>query len=144
MKANLVKDWMTPDPISVSPDATLPEAHALMTERRIRRLLVMDGDKLEGIVTRGDVRGAEPSKATSLSIFEVNYLLSRLTIDKIMTADVTTIGPEDPIAGAALLMNEKKISGLPVIDGGKVVGIITESDIFRMVVEEWKTEGIPA
>lgn len=144
MHGNLVKDWMTPEPVVAPPDTTLPEAHNLMAQNNIRRLLVMDVDKLVGIVTRGDVRGAEPSEATSLSIFEVNYLLSRLTVEKIMTRDCITVGPSDPIGKAASLMAENKVSGLPVMDGDRLVGIITESDIFRMVVEEWKAEGVSA
>lgn len=142
MKENLVKNWMTAETIVASPDTTLPEAHNMMSQHNIRRLLVMDGGKLVGIVTRGDVRGAEPSEATSLSIFEVNYLLSRLTLDKIMTTDMVTVGPDDPVGKAANLMAEKKVSGLPVVEGDKLVGIITESDIFRMIVEEWKAEGV--
>jgi CBS domain-containing protein len=145
MQRTLVKDWMTPDPIVVSPDTTLPEAHDLMAKHKIRRLLVVDAKKkLVGIVTRGDIRGAEPSEATSLSIFEINYLLARLTVDKIMTTDVVAVGPNDPIGKAANLMIENKISGLPVVDDGKLVGIITESDIFRMVVERWRAEGVPS
>jgi CBS domain-containing protein len=104
----------------------------------------MDGDELVGIVTRGDVRGAEPSEATTLSIFEINYLLTRFPVKKIMTTDVIAIGLDEPIGKAASLMIENKISGLPVMDGEKVVGIITESDIFRMVVQEWKAKGIPS
>lgn len=143
MKESLVKNWMTAETIVASPDTTLPEAHNTMSQHDIRRLLVVDsGGKLIGIVTRGDVRGAEPSDATSLSIFEVNYLLSRLTLDKIMTTDMVTVGPDDPIGKAANLMDENKVSGLPVVDGDKLVGIITESDIFRMIVEEWKAEGV--
>ena len=117
MQRNLVKDWMTADPVSVSPDAKLPDAHDLMLKHKIRRLLVMDGSKLRGIVTRGDVRGAEPSDATSLSIFEINYLLARLTVDKIMTTDVVTIGPDDPVGKAASLMNEHNSpkSGLTIL-----------------------------
>jgi CBS domain-containing protein len=142
MQRNLVKDWMTPDPIVVSPATTLPEAHDLMVKNNIRRLLVVDSKKLKGIVTRGDVRGAEPSEATSLSIFEVNYLLARLTVEKLMTTDMVTVGPDDPVGKAANVMSENKVSGLPVVEGDELVGIITESDIFRMVVEEWKAEGV--
>jgi CBS domain-containing protein len=140
MQRNLVKDWMTPDPISVEPDSTLPDAHELMKKHNIRRLLVMDGSQLVGIVTRGDIRGAEPSEATSLSIFEVNYLLSRFPVKKLMSTDVITVGVGEPVGKAASIMHEHKISGLPVVDDGQVVGIITESDIFRMVVREWESQ----
>ncbi|GAB4443592.1 MAG: hypothetical protein Fur0044_39890 [Anaerolineae bacterium] len=138
MKKELVKDWMTRDVVTVSPEMTLPEAHRLMEEKKIRRLPVIEAGKLVGIVTRGDIRGAEPSGATSLSIWEVNYLLAKLKIGEIMTARPVTIAAEETIGEAARLMLEKKISGLPVVDqAGHLVGIITESDIFRLVVQEW-------
>lgn len=141
MKTELVRDWMTPDPICAAPDLTLPEAHKLMEEHHIRRLPVVDKhDQLVGIVTRGDIRGAEPSGATSLSIFELNYLLSRLTVDKIMTRKPVAITPDTTIGEAARLMLDKKIAGLPVEEAGRVVGILTESDIFRLVVWMWEKE----
>lgn len=141
MKTELVRAWMTPDPICALPDLTLPEAHTLMEEHRIRRLPVVDKHgQLVGIVTRGDIRGAEPSGATSLSIFELNYLLSRLTLDRIMTKNPVTITPETTIGEAARLMLDRKIAGLPVVDHGRVVGILTESDIFRLVVWMWEKE----
>jgi acetoin utilization protein AcuB len=141
MQTQLVRDWMTPDPITVPGNTTLPEAHDLMKKHKIRRLLVADDGELMGIVTLGDIRGAEPSEATSLSIFEIHYLLSRLTLDKIMTRNVIAVSPNDPVGKAARLMYENKIAGLPVVDEGRVVGIITESDVFRMVVELWEREG---
>ncbi|MCS7251833.1 MAG: CBS domain-containing protein [Thermoflexus sp.] len=130
-----VRDWMTSNPITISPRTTLPEAHRIMKEHRIRRLPVIDEHgRLVGIVTLGDVREASPSGATSLSIFELNYLLACLTVDKIMTRKVITVTPDTPIVEAARLMLEHKIGGLPVVENDRVVGIITESDIFKMVV----------
>jgi acetoin utilization protein AcuB len=142
VKQLLIKDWMTKQVITASPDTTLPEAHRLMTENKIRRLPILDNGRLVGIVTRGDVRGAEPSEATSLSIWELNYLLSRLKLEKLMTLNPVTVDSEDTISHAAELMLENKISGLPVVDGeeGQVVGIITESDIFRVVVAAWRED----
>lgn len=143
----LVREWMSPNPISIRPDTTLVDAHKIMTDNQIRRLPVLKGEKLVGIVTLGDVRGAEPSEATSLSIWELNYLLSRLTIDKVMSRDVISIHPSTPISEAAGVMLENRIAGLPVVEDGRLVGIITESDIFRMVVERWKAReaaGAPA
>jgi CBS domain-containing protein len=141
MKAELVKEWMTREVVTVSPETTLPEAHRLMTDKKIRRLPVVARGRLVGIVTRGDVRGAEPSGATSLSIWEINYLLSKLKVEEIMTPRPATISPDATIGEAAGLMLEKKISGLPVVNvEGQVVGIITESDIFRLVVREWHKE----
>lgn len=139
MEQELVKDWMTQNVITISSDATLPEAHRLMADNQIRRLPVIgEKDTLVGIISRGDVREAEPSDASSLSIWEMNYLLARLKIDKIMTPDPMTIHAEETIGDAASRMLKHKISGLPVVDGnGKLVGIITESDIFRLVVKNW-------
>lgn len=138
MHQEVVKDWMTREVITVTPDTILPEAHRLMAENQIRRLPVVKDGRLVGIVTRGDVREAEPSDATTLSIWELNYLLAKLKISSVMSKEVITTEPEATIAEAAWLMLENKISGLPVIEAeGKVVGIITESDIFRLVVQEW-------
>jgi acetoin utilization protein AcuB len=136
VRRHLVKDWMTPDPITIDPHTTLPDAGRLMKECSIRRLPVVENERLVGIVTLGDVREASPSNATSLSIYELNYLLSRLTINEIMTRDPFSISPDTSIEAAARLMLEHKIGSLPVVDGGKVTGIITESDIFRLLVTE--------
>jgi acetoin utilization protein AcuB len=143
MKQELVRDWMTANVISVSPQTNLPHAHELMTKKNIRRLPVVDSNnRLVGIVTQGDVRGAEPSQATSLSVWELNYLLSHLLIEEIMTRDPVTVREDATIGEAARIMLDYRISGLPVTDQyGKLVGVITESDIFRMVVRhEWRRE----
>jgi CBS domain-containing protein len=139
MRKALVRDWMSKNVITVTPETTLPEAHRLMTEHKIRRLPVVKDGKVVGIVTRGDIRGAEPSEATSLSIWELNYLLSRLRVEEIMTPNPITIPPDATIGEAAQLMLKHKISGLPVVDAqGALVGIITESDIFRLIVRGWE------
>ncbi len=138
MKQDLVKHWMTRDVITITPGTSLFEAHRLMTEKRIRRLPVVDRGKLVGIITLGDVRGAEPSTASTLSVWEMSNLLAKLTVAEIMTREPTTISQEATISTVAEIMLEKKFSGLPVVDdAGKLVGIITESDIFRLVVREW-------
>jgi acetoin utilization protein AcuB len=130
---------MSADVISVSPDTTLPEAHQVMTQRHVRRLPVVENGRLVGIITRGDVREASPSGATTLSIWEMNYLLARLAVREIMTPNPATISPDDTIAQAARMMANRKISGLPVVDqDGRLVGIITESDIFRLVAQQWE------
>lgn len=136
MTKNLVRDWMTPNPITIVPKTTLPDAHKLMRDSKIRRLPVVERERLVGIVTLGDVREAEPSNATTLSIYELNYLLSKLTVDSIMTRDPLTIAPDATIRQAARLMLEHKIGGLPVTEQGHLVGIITESDIFRVLAQE--------
>ena len=143
MNLELVKKWMTPDVITITPETTLPEAHKLMTDYQIRRLPVVKDGRLVGIVTRGDIRGAEASDATSLSVWELNYLLSQLKIKGIMTRRSIVISQEATIDEAAQVMLKHKISGLPVVDlHGELVGIITESDIFRIVVQAWREDPI--
>ena len=135
MKRQIVGKWMTPNPITVGPKTTLPEAHRLMKDNDVRRLPVVDEGRLVGIVTWGDIRGASASDATSLDIFELHTLLDRLPVCKFMTRNPITVHPITTIARAAQLMMEHKIGGLPVIDRhGRLVGIITESDIFRVLV----------
>ncbi len=136
MKKILVTNWMTLNPVTIGPRVTIPEAQKLMKERKIRRLPVVDHGRLVGIVTLGDIRGAEPSEASTLSIFEAHYLLAKLTTEKIMTWEPITIRPDATIQQAAQLMLEHKIGGLPVVDNDKLVGIITESDIFRVLAQE--------
>ncbi|MDX1520939.1 MAG: CBS domain-containing protein [Anaerolineae bacterium] len=138
MKKELVKNWMTRDVVTITPDTSLPETHRLMTDYHIRRIPVVHDGTLVGIVTLGDVREAEPSDATSLSIWEMNYLLSKLKIESVMTKNPITISPYATISEAAWTMLEYKVSGLPVVnEDRKVIGIITESDIFRLVVQQW-------
>lgn len=145
MKLDMVRDWMTPVPVIITSDTTLPEAHRLMMAHSIRRLPVVDGGRLVGIVTLGDVRGAEPSGATALSIWEVNYLLNRLKVEEIMTPLPFTISVDATLGEAAQMMLGCKVGGLPVVSAaGELVGIITESDIFRMVVRNWLSEAEPA
>lgn len=136
MKKNLVRDWMSPNPVIIGPKVTLPEAQGVMKERRIRRLPVVDRGRLVGILTEGDLRGAESSAATTLSILEWHYLLGKLTVEKIMTWEPITLKPDATIRQAAQLMLAHKIGGLPVVENDKLIGIITESDIFRVLVEQ--------
>jgi CBS domain-containing protein len=118
----------------------VPEAHKMMTDYKVRRLPVVDKHgRLVGIITRGDVRGAGPSQATTLSVWELNYLLARLKVMEVMTPNPITIKQTATIGTAAHIMLENHISGLPIVSqSGDLVGIITESDIFRMVaLHEW-------
>lgn len=139
-----VREWMTPDPITITVDTPLMDAHRIMTENRVRRLPVMKDGEIVGIVTLGDIRGAEPSEATSLNVWELNYLLSQTTVARVMSRPVITVPLDTSIADAAQLMLENRIAGLPVVDGGDLVGIITESDIFRMVVARWQQPAVEA
>ena len=131
-----VREWMSSPVLTVRAEAPISVAHAMMKEHKVRRLAVVDmEERLIGIVTIGDVREASPSDATTLSIWELNYLWAQLIVGKIMSHKVTTIKPDETIFEAATRMLDQKISGLPVVDEtGKLVGMITESDIFRMVV----------
>ena len=138
MKQELVSDWMTRDVITIAPETSLKEAHDIMNSKKIRRLPVVMQGKVVGIVTLGDIRGAEPSKASSLSVWEMNDLLAKLKVSEIMTHNPATIQQTASIGEAAKFMLEKKFSSLPVVDAAEhLVGIITESDIFRLVVSEW-------
>ncbi len=140
MKTMLVKDWMTTEVITITPDTTLPDAAALMRENNIRHLPIVDHGVLVGIVSHTDVVEAKPSDATTLDIWELNYLLSRLRVEKIMTRNPLTVRPDSTIRDAAQIMYDHKIGGLPVVDDTHhVVGIITESDIFRILIE-WLNE----
>jgi acetoin utilization protein AcuB len=131
----LVRDWMSVPAYTILPNTPVATAHKIMQDKAIRRLPVVGEHEIIGIVTLGDIRQAHPSDATTLSIWELNYLWSQLSVDRIMTSPVVTVGPDDPILKAAELMMMNKISGLPVIKNKMLVGIVTESDIFRMLVK---------
>jgi acetoin utilization protein AcuB len=122
---------MTKDPLTVSHESVVADARRMMLERRIRHLLVTDGGRLVGIVTDRDIRLNLPSPATSLSVWELNYLLGRMTVGSIMTTTVITVEPERDAVAAARLMLDHKIGALPVVEDGTVVGIVTETDILR-------------
>ncbi|MGB9791998.1 MAG: CBS and ACT domain-containing protein [Thermacetogeniaceae bacterium] len=132
----LVRDKMTPNPITITPQTTIADALSLMREHKIRRLPVLDKGKLVGIVTDRDLMEVSPSPATSLSIFELNYLLSRMKIEKIIKKQkVITIRPDAFLEEAALIMRDNEIGAIPVVEDGKLVGIITESNIFDAFIE---------
>jgi CBS domain-containing protein/adenylylsulfate kinase-like enzyme len=129
-----VRDLMTPDPLTVAPDTPVFEARRCMLRARIRHLLVTEGTDLVGVVTDRDIRLNLPSQATSLSMWEVNYLLARLTVAKVMTRTVITIGPSRDARDAARLMLEHRIGCLPVLEKDRLIGIVTETDILRAFV----------
>jgi CBS domain-containing protein len=131
-----VADWMSRPPIVAAPTMTLAAAQHLMEQRRVRRLPVVQDDRLVGIVTWGDLRAAWPSAATTLSIYEWRVLLERATIAECMTHNPITIAADTPVLYAAQQMLMYKISGLPVVEDGHVVGVITESDLFRLMIAE--------
>ena len=126
-----VRELMTGAPITVSPETPVFEARQTMLKERIRHLLVTEAGRLVGIITDRDIRLNLPSQATSLSMWEVNYLLARLKVGKVITRSVIIIGPDQDAAAAARLMLEHKIGALPVLDGDHLVGILTETDVLR-------------
>lgn len=132
----LVRDWMTRDPITVTPDTPVLDALKILGERGFRRLPVMENGKLIGITTRKNLKDAMPSKATTLSVWELNYLLAKLTVAEMMSRPVITAAENEYMEDAALRMQEHKVGGLPVLsDSGKLVGIITVSDVLRAFTE---------
>src|SRR5512142_3299395 len=132
----LVRTRMTANPIVVHPDTSFEDALQLLREKKIRRLPVLDKNgKLVGIVVEKDLLYASPSPATSLSVFEVHYLLSKLQVKEIMTRPVITVDEECPLEEAARIMVDRKIGSLVVMRGDQVVGIITETDIFGTMAE---------
>lgn len=132
----LVRELMTRDPIAVTHDTPVPDALRLMREKKVRRLPVLDShDRLVGIVSDKDLLYASPSPATTLSMWEIPELLGRLKVEKVMTRNVITVGEQTPLEEAARIMADSKIGGLPVMNGEKLVGIITETDLFKSLLE---------
>lgn len=130
-----ISDWMTSDPITVSGSTTLPDAYWLMVKNNIRRLLVVDKNLLVGIVTMDDLRGSFHSEISSMVPLRFNEFFSKMPVRQFMSKDLITIAPTANVVEAARKMLKHKISTLPVMDSGKVVGIITESDLFRVLVD---------
>ena len=132
----LVKDHMTTPAITLTPDTPFQEAIKLMRERQIRRIpIVNEHGKLVGIVSERDLLHAEPSPATSLSVWEMNYLLWKLRVSDLMSKKVIAVTPQTALQDAASLLIKHKIGGLPVVDAEhKVIGVITETDIFKAFV----------
>ncbi|MEJ2510807.1 MAG: CBS and ACT domain-containing protein [Anaerolineales bacterium] len=131
----LVGERMTHPVVFVSPKMSIQDALQLMKKENIRRTPVVEGGKLIGIVSDKDLLNASPSDATSLSVWELNYLLSKITVAEVMTGAVITVTEDTPIEEAARIMSDNKIGGLPVVKDGSVVGIITETDLFRLLLE---------
>jgi len=131
----LIGERMSKPVITIPPDLPITEALNLMKKERIRRAPVVKDGKLVGIVSDIDLLNASPSPVTTLSIWEMNYLLSKVTISEVMTANVMTVTEDTPIEQAARIMADNKIGGLPVLRNGHVVGIITETDLFKVFLE---------
>ncbi len=133
----LVQEWMTKDVVTITPDISIMKASRLMKEKRVGRLPVVDEDgRIVGIITDRDIRSASPSKATTLEMHELYYLLSELKTKDVMSKKPVCAKGTDSVEGIARLMMDKKIGGVPVVDdAGRVAGIITDSDIFRVLVD---------
>lgn len=132
----LVHDRMTHNPVTVREDTSLYDALKIMRDNKVRRLPVLDKDgKLVGIVSEKDLLYASPSPATSLSVWEIGYLTSKITVRELMTREVITICEDCPMEEAARIMVDNKIGGLPVTRGDQLVGIITETDLFKIFLE---------
>ncbi len=132
----LVGERMTRNPVTILDTASIDDGLHLMRERKVRRLPVLDGSgKMVGIVSDKDLLHAAPSPATSLSVYELHYLLAKLSIKQVMSSPVISITPDTPIEGAARIMADNKIGGLPVVENGALAGIITETDVFKVLLE---------
>jgi acetoin utilization protein AcuB len=139
MRLELVQDWMSRDVVAAAPSLGLLDADLLMREHKIRRLPVVENGRLVGIVTYGDIREARPSAASPLNTWEMNFLLAGLKLSDVMARQLKVVSPHATMGEAAEIMLNNRISSLPVLDSDeKLVGIITESDIFRMVAHNWK------
>ena len=134
----LVQEYMSTPAVTIHTDTGVQEALRIMRTHRIRRLPIVDDEKhLVGIVSERDLLYASPSPATSLSVWEMNYLLAKLKVSEVMARHVLTANKEAPLQSAARLMLNHKIGGLPVVDSRQqVVGVITESDIFRAFLDQ--------
>jgi acetoin utilization protein AcuB len=132
----LVRDRMSKHPITITEDFHIDEALKVMRDNKVRRLPVVDKDgRLVGIVSEMDLLYASPSPATSLSVYEIHYLMARITVQDVMTKEVISIEENTPLEEAARIMVDNKIGGLPVVRDGKLVGIITETDLFKIFLE---------
>lgn len=138
---NHVRDWMTTNPMTVTPDTSVMTAFAIMRQRGVRRLPVISpGGHLIGIVTRSDVQRAAPYFEDDGDRTDAMFSLVGMSVHELMTPEPIYVAPDDTIRRAAQQMIARRVSGLPVVSDGQVVGIITESDIFRLIVESWELE----
>ncbi len=143
----LVKDVMTKNPITINAKATILEATELMKKNNIKKLPVVDKNgALIGLVTENDLQRVSPSDATTLDVFELSYLLAKLTVEKVMVKDVKIVHPEETVEEAARIMSDGDFGCLPVLKENLLVGIITDSDLFKMFIEMFnaRTKGVRA
>jgi acetoin utilization protein AcuB len=134
MAAPIVREYMTPNPITIDATTSVVKAQRIMRENGVRHLPVINDDTLVGIVTLSDILEATLSDSNRLDAFEPSYLLAALTVEELMTPDPVTILPDDTVLEAADLMFQHDIGSLPVVEDRKIIGIITTTDIFHLVV----------
>jgi len=131
----LVKGWMTTDVVTIDENTSMMKAGQIMKEQNIHSLPVMRNGALVGMVTDRDVKEASPSKATTLDVHELYYLLSELKVKDIMKKNVITVDPDETVEKAAVIMLENEVHGLPVVNKkGTLVGMITQGDVFRVLI----------
>lgn len=132
----LVKNVMSKNPITISPDSSVTDAKALMTKKNISKLPVLDkNNSLVGIITKKDLAKATPSDATTLDMFEIGYLLSKITVEKVMTKNVVTVPDTEVVENAAKVMVDNNVGCVPIMSGELLVGILTESDLFELFTD---------
>lgn len=130
-----VRDYMSDNPISISPGTPILEALSIMKKQKIRQLPVVDKGSLMGLVTERELLTVTPSPATTLSIYEMNYLLAKMVVKEVMVRNPITVAPTSSLEEAALIMRDNKIGSLLVVDNDKLVGIITQTDIFDALIK---------
>lgn len=130
-----VKQRMTTNPFTVTPDQSIPDALSVMTERGVRHLPVVEGRRVVGVISRNDIAAASPSKATTLSAQEATYLISKLKVGKVMSTPPVVISPDALLEEAAVILRDGKIEMLPVVEGDELIGVITESDILDSFID---------
>lgn len=136
MSIRIVRDWMHAPVITLSQTTLLPAARAALEQHHVRRLPIVDeAGKLVGIITQSDIFSVSPSHVTDVQEFNLYYTNAHVPVKEFMTRDVLTVAPDCAISDVAQLMLDHKISGLPVVENGDIVGVITESDIFRLLIK---------
>ncbi|MCI7533704.1 MAG: CBS and ACT domain-containing protein [Treponema porcinum] len=132
----IIRNVMTRNPYIISPESSVTEAKALMSKKNISKLPVVDkANRLVGIITKNDLAKAGPSDATTLDMFEIGYLLSKLTVSKVMVKDVVTVSENEVVEEAARIMVDRQIGCIPVVENDVLVGIVTESDLFHLFTD---------
>jgi acetoin utilization protein AcuB len=132
----LVGERMSKQVITIRPEIPIQEALVMMHKEHVRRFPVIDPHgRMIGLVSESDLMNASPSEATSLSVWELNYLISKITVERVMTRKIITTTEDTPLEEAARIMADNKIGSLPVMQGESVIGIITETDLFKIFLE---------